>query len=138
MSDAGDASRTEDIRIDPLGDGRYRVVTGDRQAVAFAAGPAHERWVFLDGRTYILDATGGTGTPKAVDEMLELAAPMPATVAAIHVEPGQLVESGDVLVTLEAMKMEMPIRAPRTAVVKAVHCRVRELVQPGVPLVELD
>ena len=58
--------------------------------------------------------------------------------AAVHVKVGQPVERGDVLLTLEAMKMELPISAPRAGVVKSVTCKAGDLVQPGVPLVELD
>jgi acetyl-CoA/propionyl-CoA carboxylase biotin carboxyl carrier protein len=76
-------------------------------------------------------------TAPPLDDMA-LAAPMPATVASIHVSPGQDVATGDLLVMLEAMKMELPIRAPRAGRVKAVACRRGELVQPGVALVELE
>jgi len=40
-------------------------------------------------------------------------------------------------VTLEAMKMELPIRATTTGTVTAINCRVGELVQPGLPLIEV-
>jgi biotin carboxyl carrier protein len=63
---------------------------------------------------------------------------MPATVLSITVEPGQRVSQGDVLIMLEAMKMELPVKAPRDAAVKAIRCRPGELVQPGVPLLELE
>jgi biotin carboxyl carrier protein len=66
-----------------------------------------------------------------------IAAPMPAKVSAILFEPGQLVSKGDVLLKLEAMKMELPVRAPRDGAVKTVSCKVGELVQPGVALMEL-
>ena len=66
-----------------------------------------------------------------------LAAPMPATVVATPAERGQAVRAGDVLVVLEAMKMELTIRAPRDGVVDALRCRRGDLVQPGVPLVTL-
>lgn len=66
-----------------------------------------------------------------------LAAPMPATVVATPAEHGQPVRAGDVLVVLEAMKMELTIRAPRDGVVDALHCRRGDLVQPGVPLVTM-
>lgn len=66
-----------------------------------------------------------------------LAAPMPATVVATPAERGQTVRAGDVLVVLEAMKMELTIRAPRDGVVDALHCRRGDLVQPGVPLVTM-
>ena len=69
---------------------------------------------------------------------MALAAPMPATVAAVNVEPGQEVSQGDVLIMLEAMKMELPIMAPRAGRVKAIACRTGEQVQPGMPLLELE
>jgi len=131
--------------VTPLGDGRYLVSDGTRQRLAYAAGPPEARWVFLDGRVYVIDtvrleadttpAAGGGAHP---DDQLALASPMPATVASIHVAPGQAVEPGDLLVMLEAMKMELPIRAPRAGRVKALACRQGDLVQPGVPLVELE
>jgi acetyl-CoA carboxylase biotin carboxylase subunit len=67
-----------------------------------------------------------------------MAAPMPATVIKILVEPGTRVAKGDLVVLLEAMKMELPIKASRDGVVRALLCRPGELVQPGVSLVELE
>ncbi|WP_170769195.1 pyruvate carboxylase [Ruegeria lacuscaerulensis] len=52
-------------------------------------------------------------------------APMPGVVATVSVTSGQEVKEGDLLLTIEAMKMETGIHAERDAVVKAVH------VQPG-------
>ncbi len=63
---------------------------------------------------------------------------MPATVIEIKVAAGDRVMRGDVLITLEAMKMELPVRAPRDATIKAVVCRPGELVQPGVALLEIE
>jgi 3-methylcrotonyl-CoA carboxylase alpha subunit len=63
---------------------------------------------------------------------------MSATVVRIAVKSGDRVHQGDLLVALEAMKMELPIRAPRDGVVTAVHCREGELVQPGTALVDMD
>jgi len=66
-----------------------------------------------------------------------LAAPMPGTVIDVAVGVGQQVRAGDILLTLEAMKMELPIRAPRDGRVSAVRCVPGELVQPGPPLIEI-
>jgi biotin carboxyl carrier protein len=74
----------------------------------------------------------------ATDDDVALSSPMPATVAAINVAPGQQVETGDLLIMLEAMKMELPIKAPRAARVKALGCAKGDLVQPGVKLLELE
>ncbi|WP_371054685.1 pyruvate carboxylase [Rhodosalinus sp. K401] len=54
-----------------------------------------------------------------------VAAPMPGVVASVSVSAGQKVAEGDLLLTIEAMKMETGLHAERDATVKAVH------VQPG-------
>ena len=63
---------------------------------------------------------------------------MSATVVRVLVTAGQQVAEGDILVVVEAMKMEMPLRATHAAVVRAVHCREGELVQAASILVELE
>ena len=48
-------------------------------------------------------------------------APMPGVVASVAVEAGKPVKEGDLMLTIEAMKMETGIHADRDAVIKAVH-----------------
>jgi 3-methylcrotonyl-CoA carboxylase alpha subunit len=66
----------------------------------------------------------------------DLVAPMPATVIVVHVKPGDAVQKGDVVVVLEAMKMELPLRALGDGVVSAVLCREGELVPADATLIE--
>jgi biotin carboxyl carrier protein len=61
---------------------------------------------------------------------------MPATVITVQVKPGDAVKKGDVVIVLEAMKMELPLRALGDGVVSAVRCRAGELVQADATLVE--
>jgi acetyl-CoA carboxylase biotin carboxylase subunit len=65
-----------------------------------------------------------------------ITAPMPATVLKVPVKAGDTVSKGDVVVLLEAMKMELPIRAASDAKVAHVRCREGELVQADQTLVE--
>jgi biotin carboxyl carrier protein len=130
--------------VEALGNGRF-VVSGSRQPgsgsrLAYAVADRTQTWVFINGRTYVVegDALDGNARAHATDDEMALSAPMPATVVAINITPGQEVAPGDLLVMLEAMKMELPITAPRAGRVKSVACRQGELVQPGVPLVEMD
>ena len=126
-------------RITRLGDGRYEIVTGTRRRLAYAIRNGGDTWVFVHGRVHVVSPASSAGRSTARrDDEFALAAPMPATVAAVHVTPGQPVTGGDVLITLEAMKMELAIKAPRDGRVRAIVCRAGDLVQPGVPLLELE
>jgi acetyl/propionyl-CoA carboxylase alpha subunit len=64
-------------------------------------------------------------------------APLAGTVAAIHIEVGGAVAPGDVLITLEAMKMEHRITADANATVAAVMAAEGAVVARGEPLIEL-
>jgi len=127
------------LTVTPLGGGAYAVSDGTTTTRVRVAGPAEDRCVACPGHAgrVEVEAEGRAPRRKRHAGSGETSAPMPATVIAIAVEPGQQVEAGDVLLKLEAMKMELPVRAPRAGTVGAIHCRVDELVQPGVPLVDL-
>jgi biotin carboxyl carrier protein len=115
-------------------DGSVRV--GDR--LAWVARDRDTRWVFIDGRAYELtEARPGTRR-RAAGHQGALTSPMPATVRRIAVAAGDAVKAGDILIVLEAMKMELPVRAAHAGTVTTISCREGELVQPGVPLIELQ
>ena len=131
--------------VEALGHGRYFVTgIGDPgsgiRRVAYAVRDRARTWVFIEGRTYVVEADADNAAQRvhATDDQVALSAPMPATVIALKVAPGQEVAAGDLLVLLEAMKMEVPITAPRAGRVKSLACREGDLVQPGVPLLELE
>jgi biotin carboxyl carrier protein len=56
----------------------------------------------------------------------------------VRVKPGSTVKKGDVVVLLEAMKMELPLRAPADGSVKTVRCKQGDLVTADATLVELQ
>ncbi len=64
-------------------------------------------------------------------------APMPGTILAVNVKAGQAVKKGDVLIMLEAMKMENEIMAPVDGTVSAVNVTKGQSVQSGDVLVTL-
>jgi 3-methylcrotonyl-CoA carboxylase alpha subunit len=92
-------------------------------------------WISIDGHAFELHARHGARRRASAADEDALSPPMSATVVRILVKPGATVAAGDVLIALEAMKMELGIRAPRAGTVTAIHCREGELVQPGTPLV---
>ena len=74
----------------------------------------------------------------AADAAASLTAPMPGTVVKVLVEEGQEVEEGQLLLVLEAMKMEQPISAPHDGVVCSLPYDEGSLVPGGAVLVELQ
>jgi 3-methylcrotonyl-CoA carboxylase alpha subunit len=65
-------------------------------------------------------------------------APMPGRVVAVHTKAGAAVKRGEVLLVLEAMKMEHAITAPADGVVSRVHFAAGDLVDEGVELLTLE
>ena len=67
-----------------------------------------------------------------------VAAPMPGTILKVNVQPGQAVKAGEVLVVLEAMKMENEIMAPKAGTVAQVLVTKGTNVDTGAPMVVLN
>jgi biotin carboxyl carrier protein len=68
---------------------------------------------------------------------VEVRATLPGLVLHVLVEVGQLVEAGDPLVTIEAMKMQNEIRAPRAGKVASIATVPGQTLAAGAPLVRL-
>jgi propionyl-CoA carboxylase alpha chain len=100
-----------------------------------------------DGPVRYADSALGASTltelprfPESASEAApgSLTAPMPGTVVRVEAGPGEAVRAGQVLVVLEAMKMEHPVRAPRHGTVARVGVSVGEAVDQGTVLAVLD
>lgn len=76
-----------------------------------------------------------TGPRGETDARGPVTAPMPGTITAVAVQPGEAVTTGQVLVKLEAMKMVNAIKAPRDGVVGEIRVRAGENVGYGQVLV---
>lgn len=70
--------------------------------------------------------------------MADVAAHITGTVWKIEVKVGQKVSSGDTLVILESMKMEMPVEATEDGTVKEIRCSEAQAVNEGDVLVVLE
>ncbi|NAZ35935.1 pyruvate carboxylase [Rubellimicrobium sp. CFH 75288] len=77
--------------------------------------------------------------PKAeAGNPAHVGAPMPGVVSTVAAQPGKPVQPGDLLLTIEAMKMETGIHADRAGTVRAVHVRPGEQIDAKDLLVEIE
>ncbi len=92
-------------------------------------GDMHEEVLIDDPRTQEFSASAATGG---------LTTPLPGVVSAVAVQEGQAVAAGEVLMVIEAMKMEHTIAAPYDGVVRAIHFARGDRVPEGSELLELS
>ena len=121
----------------PAGDG-FELTLEDR---------TERMWILVDRDTISVHAFGCAWSLAIVDPVERArrghdggdvaTAPMPGTVVAVHVEPGQAVHAGEPLVVIESMKMESVIAAPRPGVVERVLVAPGDTFERGAPLVAL-
>jgi methylmalonyl-CoA carboxyltransferase small subunit len=72
------------------------------------------------------------------DESKVCRSPIAGTVARIPIQVGQAIKVNDVLLVLEAMKMETVITAPIAGKVACINAKVGDFVQGGQVLVEFE
>jgi 3-methylcrotonyl-CoA carboxylase alpha subunit len=94
--------------------------------------------VFLGAEQATLQRLGADlGTADGSAAGGRLTAPMPGKIIALHVQPGDAVQTGDPLLVLEAMKMEHTLSAPSAGQVSEVLYAVGDQVSEGVELLRL-
>ncbi len=153
------AQRTYTVEALPEGNG-YRVRLGEREVLVEAVERLpgalrlrlegrwhtvaldtqnHTRWLTWEGHTYRFERQaprarrGGSAGPG--DGLLR--APMPGQVRAVKVAVGEQVHQGQVILLLEAMKMEIRVQAPFAGTVTRLEVREGEVVEREAVLAEI-
>ncbi len=119
------------------GDTLHASLDGHRQAVTVTSHDGGHSLFTRDGALHFQEAPATT-IGEEEDAAGGLTAPMNGTVIAVRVEPGATVAKGEVLLVLEAMKMEHSIRAPADGTVTEVFYRAGDLVDGGAALVRFE
>jgi propionyl-CoA carboxylase alpha chain len=94
---------------------------------------------YVDGREGSVALTELPRFPQPAPDVAEgsLIAPLPGAVGRVLVVPGQRVDAGDLLMTLEAMKLEHPVHAPAAGVVSSLPVAAGAQVETGTVLAVL-
>jgi biotin carboxyl carrier protein len=123
--------------METLGDGRHRVRAGGERREVHIAQHGDHTWIHVDGRAYALcrinpldalAARGGGGGDSTLS-------PRPGTILTVQVQPGDAVKAGQVLLTMESMKLEVTITAPHDGEIAEVLCAPGQTVPVKAALV---
>ncbi len=117
--------------------GELRAVVLEEEIVPVrAARDGGTIWVWCRGRTFAFRVADGRRRSAAGGAAEGLRAPMPGKIVAARVREGDEVAPGDLLLILEAMKMEHEIRAPHAGRVGRLPYGEGDQVEAGALLVE--
>ncbi len=126
-----DPGKTLEIRLQAVGE-----TTDDGEVKVFFELNGQPRVIRVPNRAIKAKTAA---KPKAQDgNPGHIGAPMPGAIASVAVVAGQKVNAGDLLLTIEAMKMETGLHADRAAVVKALHVHPGSQIDAKDLLVELE
>ncbi|HYO39500.1 MAG TPA: carboxyl transferase domain-containing protein [Nocardioidaceae bacterium] len=145
----GYQGETYTFDVAQVGPHRYRLEVADTVVVVDVDRlNEYEARLTVGGRRHSVSGVAGIGSHlvdvdgfshRVVrDEAGIVRAPAPAVVVAMHVRPGDEVEAGATVATLESMKMETAVRVPQAGVVREVLATVNSQVDAGAPLLRLD
>lgn len=110
---------------------RFGSPEGGRIVQLYWADEARGKWISVDGCTYLLEKPSTRQAQRHGDESGEdsVRAPMPAQVRSVEVATGEVVEKGQTLLLLEAMKMEIRVQAPRAGKITSLRVSTGQSVE---------
>jgi oxaloacetate decarboxylase alpha subunit len=125
---------------------------GETAAIPVAASTAGDAGIYtvkVNGASYVVEVAEGGDvsaiTPSAAAAPIavapsgeSLAAPLAGNIFSVNVSPGETVVAGDVVIILEAMKMETEVRASRDGTVSSVDVKVGDTVAVGDSLISIS
>lgn len=98
----------------------------------------NEVWVRLGGRNFVVRRSESESDEAADSSARSLVrAEMPGIVVAVHCQAGQSVQTGDKLLTMESMKLQVTLTASHAAVVEQIHVAPEVTFARGALLVTL-
>ncbi len=125
------------VTANELSPGQLKLQLGDRIIKCVISERHDSKFVFIDGEVFQVSRTELSGKKKAEKKEGDLNSPISGTIVSIKVRPGDTVIKGDVLMVIEAMKMEYLIRAPTTGTIEKVYFKEKDQIEIGQLTAEL-
>ncbi len=135
-----DAGGAQIIPVEP---GVYSALIGGKSYEARIEEPANSIIVFIDGHRFEVEIrdprrwSRQAGT-RGIEGRLNITAPMPGKIVRLLVAEGNLVERGQGLLVIEAMKMQNEMKAPKAGRVVSLTAREADTVAAGEVLAAIE
>jgi len=127
------------VEAEEIKPGHLKIKIGDRVIKSVITEGDKEKFVFVDGNVYKVKPVELTARPKKKKkEEGDLKSPISGKVVNIKVKKGDKVKKDDVLMVIEAMKMEYLIRAPYNGTIKKINFKENDQVEIGQETFELS
>lgn len=131
-----------EVEIIRAADDELNLLIDGQPHMVYLATNGATRLIAYDGKTYALTATPRFASrhhaPQAHSDENAIRAPMPGQVRTVQAEKDETVKSGQTLLILEAMKMEIKIQAPRNGKITQLKVKVGDLVEREQILAEIE
>ena len=88
-------------------------------------------WILANGQTYFVQEPSPFVSSRYEEDSLDIFTSMLGKVVSVHVKPGEEVEKGTAICTIEAMKMEHQMRTKSHGILSEIFVNVGEQVQAG-------
>ena len=127
----------------PISDNCLSLLVNGKAITVYFAETNGNKYLFIGGEQFCIQETkaenikAGEADSSALKEAPTVCSPMPGKVVKIFVKEGDMVEKGQGLVIVEAMKMENEIKSPIKGRVEKVNFKPGDLVDASQPIIEI-
>jgi biotin carboxyl carrier protein len=128
------------VTAEEIEQGHLKIKVGDRVIKSVVTEGEKEKFVFIDGSVFKVkpvELTGRTKKRKKEAGESDLDSPISGKIVQVKVKKGDTVKKGDVLIVIEAMKMEYLIRSPFNGNVAKIHFKENDQIEIGQKTVDI-
>ena len=126
------------VNATELKPGQLKIQVGDRIIKCVISEGEENKFVFIDGNVFKVKRIELTGQKRVDKKESRLNSPISGTVVNVKIKEGDMVKKDDVIMVIEAMKMEYLIRAPYNGTVKKINFNEKDQIEIGQITAELE
>jgi biotin carboxyl carrier protein len=125
------------VTASELKPGQLKITLGDRTIKSIISEGKDSKYIFIDGNIFHVKRVELTGRKKEHKKDPTLTSPISGTIVSVKAKPKDKVRKGDVIMIIEAMKMEYLIRAPYNGTIAKINYKEKDQIEIGEITAEL-